>query len=95
MVELTDGTKHTMIFLGAFAAAAIVIGTVVFPFWNFIREDVVEEVEIFSSADGNCYVDTVDGIPKTIESCNLKEGMIVTIKYGHGLPWATIVSPDD
>ena len=34
-------------------------------------------------------------IPKTIESCNLKEGMIVTIKYGHGLPWATIVSPDD
>ena len=92
---MDDGKKFTLIFLGALATAGIIIGTVVFPFWNFIREDVVEEVEIFSSADDNCYVDTLDGIPKTIENCNLKEGTTVIIKYGHGLPWATIVSPDE
>ena len=93
-MELSDGQKYAVVFLGSLAVAGIVLGTFVFPFRNFIREDVIEEVEIFSSADGNCYVDTLDGIPKTIENCNLKEGMIVTIKYGHGLPWATIASPD-
>ena len=51
--------------------------------------------EIFQSAGGNCYVDTADEIPKTIENCNLKEGTLVTINYGHGLPWATIASPDE
>ena len=54
-----------------------------------------EEVEIFRSADGNCYVDTSDKIPKTIENCNLKEGTKVTISYEHGLPWATIVNPGE
>ena len=94
-MELSDGQKYAVIFLGSLAVAGIVLGTLVFPFWNFIREDVVEEVEIFSSADDNCYVDTLDGIPKTIENCNLKEGTSVTIKYGDGLPWATIVYPDE
>ncbi|MED5283220.1 MAG: hypothetical protein VX851_04180, partial [Thermoproteota archaeon] len=59
------------------------------------REDITEEVEIFSSADGNCYVDTLDGIPKTIENCNLEKGTTVTITYGHGLPWAKIVTPGE
>jgi len=94
-MELSDGQKHAIVFLGSLRVAVIVLSTLVFPFWNFIREDVIEDVEIFSSADGNCYVDTSDGIPKTIENCNLKEGTMVTIKYGHGLPWATIVYPSD
>ena len=55
-MELSDGQKYAVIFLGSLAVAGIVLGTLVFPFWNFIREDVTEQVEIFSSADGNCYV---------------------------------------
>ena len=90
-MELSDGQKYAIVFLGSLVVAGIVLSTLVFPFWNFIREDITEEVEIFQSADGNCYVDTPDGIPKTIENCNLKEGTLVTITYGHGLPWANIV----
>ena len=89
-MELSDGQKYAIVFLGALAVAGIVLGTMVFPFWNFIREDITEEVEIFESANGNCYVDTLDGIPKTIENRNLPLGSIVTVKYGEGLPWATI-----
>ena len=81
-MELSDGQKYAIVFLGALAVAGIVLGTMVFPFWNFIREDVIEEVEIFESANGNCYVDTLDWIPKTIENCNLPLGSIVTVKYG-------------
>ena len=91
-MELSDGQKYATVFLGSLAVAGIVLSTLVFPFWNLIREDIIEEVEIFRSADGNCYVDTVDGIPKTIKNCNLKQGTIVTITYGHGLPWAKIVA---
>ena len=93
ILELSDGQKYAIVFLGSLAVAGIILSTLVFPFWNFIREDVTEEVEIFRSADGNCYVDTADGIPKTIENCNLKQGTVVTITYGHGLPWAKIVTP--
>ena len=89
-MELSDGQIYEIVFLGALAAAGIVLGTLVFPFWNFIREDIMEEVEIFESANGNCYVDTLDGIPKTIENCNLPVGSSVTVKYSEGLPWATI-----
>ena len=91
-MELSDGQKYAIVFLGSLLVAGIVLSTLVFPFWNFIREDIIEEIEIFRSADGNCYVDTVDGIPKTIKNCNLKQGTIVTITYGHGLPWAKIVT---
>ena len=94
-MELSDGQKYAIVFLGSLLVAGIVLSTLVFPFWNLIRENVIEEVEIFSSADGNCYVDTSDKIPKTIENCNLKEGTLVTISYEHGLPWAKIVSPDE
>ena len=82
-----------MIFLGAFAAAAIVIGTVVFPFWNFIREEIIEDVEIFESANGKCYVNTSDGIPKTIDNCNIPSGTDVTVKYSDRMPKAVIYSP--
>jgi|TARA_B110001454_G_C12386593_1_gene294976 hypothetical protein len=94
-MELSDGQKYAIVFLGSLAAAGIVLSTLVFPFWNFIREDIIEEVEIFRSANGHCYVDTADGIPKTIKNCNLQQGSVVTITYGHGLPWAKIVISDE
>ena len=91
-MELSDVQKYAIVFLGSLAVAGIVLSTLVFPFWNLIREDITEEVEIFRTVDGNCYVDTSDEIPKTIENCNLKEGTLVTISYEYGLPWAKIVS---
>ena len=93
MVELSDSQKYGAIFGGAIIIAGIVLSTVVFPFWNLIREDVFEEAEILSSSDGICYATTSDNIPKTIENCNLEPGIVVTIKYGEGLAWATIVNP--
>lgn len=91
MVELTDSQKYGAIFGGAFIMAGIVLSTVVFPFWNLIREDVFEEVEIISNSDGVCYANTSDNIPKTIQNCNLVPGTMVTIKFGEGLAWASIV----
>lgn len=91
MVELTDSQKYGLIFGGAFLLAGIVLSTIVFPFWNLIREDVFEEVEIISSSDGTCYANTLDNIPKTINNCDLEPGTVVTIKFGEGLAWATIV----
>ena len=94
-MELSDGQKYAIVFVGSLAIAGIVLSTLVFPFWNLIREDITEEVEIFRTVYGNCYVDTSDEIPKTIENCNLKEGTLVTISYEHGLPWAKIISPGE
>ena len=93
MFELSDSQKHGAIFLGAFIVAGIVISTLVFPFWNLIRADVFEEVEIISSSKGVCYANTSDIIPKTIKNCDLESGTFVNIKYGEGLAWATIVEP--
>jgi len=93
LIELSDSQKHGALFVGAFIVAGIVISTMVFPFWNLIREDVFEEVEIISSTEGVCYADTSDIIPKTIKNCDLESGTFVTIKYGEGLAWATIVEP--
>ena len=77
----------------------VVLFTVVFPFWNLVRGD-VHEVIILSSNNGVCYVETSDMIPKTIEQCWLAPGDAVTIKFGEGLAWATLVdsgpmSPDN
>jgi hypothetical protein len=91
MVELSDSQKQGAMFTGAFVIAGIVLSTVVFPFWNLIRADVFEEVEIISSSDGICYANTSDIIPKTIKNCNLKPGTMITIKFGEGLAWASIV----
>ena len=93
MVELTDSQKYGAIFGGAFVLAGLILAIIVFPFWNLIREDVFEEIEILSSVDGICYANTIDNIPKTIRDCYLEQGSKVTIKYGESLAWATIVEP--
>jgi len=80
-------------FLFIFITAAVVISTVVFPFWNLIREDVYEEVEILLNERGKCYADTLDEVPKTISNCDHEIGDIVTIKFGKGLANAVIVNP--
>lgn len=90
-MELTDGQRYGAIFGGAFVVAGIVLATVVFPFWNLIREDVTEQVVILSNVDGTCYVETADDIPKTIEGCEAAPGERVTIRFGEGLAWATVV----
>ena len=93
MEEMKDSKKHALMFLFTFIAAAVIIGTVIFPFWNLIREDVYEEVEILLNERDKCYVDTLDNIPKTIDNCIHKVGDIVTIKYGKDLAYAEIVNP--
>ena len=92
-MEISSSQKSGLIFGGAIVIAGIVLSTVVFPFWNLIREDVYEEVVILSNIDGICYVDTSDNVPKQIENCDLAPGDSVTIKFGKDLAWATIVSP--
>ena len=92
-MQLSSSQKPSLIFLGAFLTAGIVLSTLVFPFWNLIREDVFEEVTVLNNDEGICYVETKDDIPKIIEVCVLNSGDIVTIKYGRGLAWATVVSP--
>lgn len=92
-MELSSGQKTSLVFVGAFLAAGIVLSTMVFPFWNLIREDVFEEVIILTNDNGVCYVETSDSIPKTIEDCTLNPGDKATIKFGDGLAWATVVNP--
>jgi len=92
-LELSSSQKTSLVFVGAFLVAGIVLSTLVFPFWNLIREDTYEEVTILTNDEGICYVETVDTIPKVIEDCTLKSGDVVTIKFGEGLAWATVVEP--
>jgi len=92
-MEISSSQKGALVAGGAFLAAGIVLSTLVFPFWNLIREDVYEDVVILTNDDGICYVETVDNIPKTIENCTLKLDDKATIKFGEGLAWATIVTP--
>ena len=80
-------------FLFIFITAFVIIATVVFPFWNLIREDVYEEVEILLNERGKCYADTLDNIPKTIANCDHEIGDIVTIKFGKGVANAVIANP--
>lgn len=93
MVELSFGKKYGLIFGGLLAVAGIVVSTVVFPFWNLIREDVYEEVVILNNDNGVCFAETDDKVPKKIQDCQHKPGEVVTIKFGKGLAWATIVEP--
>ena len=92
-MELSSSQKSSLIFVGAFVVAGIVLSTMVFPFWNLIREDNYEKVTILTNDEGICYVETIDAIPKVIEDCELKSGDVTTIKFGEGLAWATIVKP--
>ena len=80
-----------LVFGGAFGVAVLVMSTMVFPFWNLIREDIYEDVIILNNDKGTCYVETKDSIPKIIENCNLHSGDKAKIKFGKGLAWATIV----
>ena len=92
-LELSSSQKSVVVFGSAFLVAGIVISTLVFPFWNLIREDQYEEVVILNNYDGVCYVDTGDNIPKIIEDCALDVGDSVMIKFGKDLAWATVVEP--
>ena len=92
-MELNSSQKTSLVFVGAFTIAGIVLSTMVFPFWNLIREDMYEDVVILANNDGICYVETSDNIPKTIENCTLNVGDKTTIKFGDGLAWATVVTP--
>ena len=92
-MELSSSQKAGLVFGGAFVVAGLVLSTIVFPFWNLIREDISEDVEILSNDNGICYVETSDNIPKTIEDCTLEPGDVVNITYGEGLAWATITEP--
>lgn len=92
-MELNDSKKYSIIFGGALVGAGLIMSTLVFPFWNLIREDVYEDVEILSNNNGICYAETKDNIPKTIENCSLKAGSMATIKFGKDLAWAEIVIP--
>jgi len=92
--EWSDSKKHTLMFTAAFVIAGLVLSVLVFPFWHLIRADVYEDVEILANDNGVCYANTLDKVPKIIENCNLEPGAKVTIKFGEGLAWATIVNPD-
>jgi hypothetical protein len=92
-MELNSSQKTSLVAVSAFVAAGLVLSTVIFPFWNLIREDVYEDVIILANDDGVCYVETSDSIPKTIEGCVLNVGDKTTVKFGDGLAWATIVNP--
>ena len=92
-LELSSGKKSTLAFGSAFVVAGVVLSTIVFPFWNFIREDVYEDTVILSNDNGTCYVETTDMIPKTVENCQISPGDTATVKFGKGLAWATLVDP--
>jgi len=92
-MNLSSSQQQGIVFGCAFLAAGIVLSTIIFPFWHLIREDVFEDVIILSNDDGTCYVETSENVPKLIENCQLNEGDKVTIKFGKGLAWATIVNP--
>ncbi len=90
---MDEARKQLLVFAGAFVAAGLVIATVVFPFWNLIREDVYEQVEILDNINGVCYVETDDDVPKTIQDCSALPGDTVEIVFGRDLAWAAIVEP--
>lgn len=94
-MEFSYSRKLALGFGGCFIVAGIVLSTLVFPFWNLIREDIYEDVVILTNDNGTCYVETLDKVPKTIENCSLKSGDKATIKFGKDLAWATIVAPQD
>ena len=91
-LNLSSSQKSALVFVGAISLAGIVLSTLVFPFWNLIREDVYEEVTIITNDNGTCYVETTDNIPKIIDNCTLNSGDKITVKFGKGLAWGTIVT---
>ncbi len=94
-MEVSDGRKYGAIFGGALVAAGLVLATVVFPFWNLVREDVYEEALVLSNEGGICYVETSDDIPKTVQECSAQPGQTVAVRFGEGLAWAVILDGPD
>ena len=92
-MELSSSQKTSLVAVGALVTAGIVLSTIIFPFWNLIREDVYEDVIILANDDGVCYVETSDNVPKTIAECTLNVGDEITVKFGDGLAWATLANP--
>ena len=92
-MEFNFSRKTTLVFVGVFLIAGILLSTIVFTFWNFTNEDNFEEVIILTNDDGVCYAETDDTIPKIIADCTLKPGDVATVKYVKGMAWATIVKP--
>lgn len=90
-MEIDNSKKYSLIFAGIIIGAVVIMSTLVFPFWNLIREDVFEQTVILSNKNGICYVETTDNVPKQINNCKQSVGDKVTIKFGKGLAWATIV----
>jgi len=86
MDEMSDGKKYGLMFLFIFIAAFIIIATLIFPFWNLIREDVYEEAEIMGKwttwYGTMCNVDTSDNIPKTIDQLSTKR--LLTMSWLEG-----------
>ena len=60
---------------------------------RYTQYDIRKMQILLTNDDGICYLETIDTIPKTIENCTLKSGDVVTVKFGEGLAWATIVGP--
>jgi hypothetical protein len=91
-LNFSSSQKSALVFVGVISLAGIVLSTLVFPFWNLIREDMYEKVVILTNDDGICYVETTDNIPKIIDNCTLNSGDKTTIKFGKGLAWGVIVT---
>ena len=86
-------TRSLVIGFGVIAAgAAIFLAIAVFPATNLIRETLTAEGIITSSSNGECVVDTPDGIPKVIKNCNLQQGSKVTVSFKEGMYEAEISS---
>ncbi len=89
----TTSTRSLVIGFGVIAAgAAVFLAVVVFPATNLIPETVTAEGIIVSTSNGECVVDTPDGIPKVIKNCNLQQGSKVTVSFKAGMYEAKINS---
>jgi hypothetical protein len=92
MVLETVSTKNLAITFALLAAGVgIFIAVALFPATNLIRETVTAEGVVISSSNGECVVETPDGIPKNVENCDLAAGSNVTVRFQKGMYEAEIV----
>ena len=73
--------NEKQIFVGAIAAAIIVMAVVVFPFWNLIPNKVTETVKVVSVDASGCTAETHDGFDVKIGPCNAKPGDTITATF--------------
>lgn len=67
--------------MAAIAAAAVVMATAVFPFWNLIPKETTETVKVVTVDSSGCTVQTLDGFIVKIPSCNAKPGDNITATF--------------